>query len=110
MGRKGWRASRALRVFLACLALWLPARSASAWMAPPDMVMVAGAARAVTVESTPSDAQAEANHGRAWRRSVRQVPAPPLVANSSKRAALRGMATARPPAAPLYLLHCVLLR
>ncbi|MET0594993.1 MAG: hypothetical protein ABW133_20000 [Polyangiaceae bacterium] len=40
MSRKPWHALRALRVMLACLALWLPARAASAAFGPVDAVVM----------------------------------------------------------------------
>jgi hypothetical protein len=52
MSPKPWRALRALRVVLACLVLWLPARGASASLVPADaVVMMAGARGTATAET-----------------------------------------------------------
>jgi len=110
MGRKGWRVARAFRVLLACLALWLPARSASPWVAPADaVVMVAGTTPVVSVESAASDANAPSTLRRAAQSSRGALlTSSPL--ERGEPGARRERATTRPRTAPLYLLHCVLLR
>jgi hypothetical protein len=107
MGRKSWRLSRAFRVLLACLALWLPAQSADASFALTDAVVMCaarpgGGPRAGSVDE-PRGARRSAALAR---RSPRHV-APDHT----------GLAIAVPPTAaphravapPLYLLHCALL-
>ncbi|HMJ54363.1 MAG TPA: hypothetical protein VK540_19915 [Polyangiaceae bacterium] len=61
MSRKRWQVSRALRVLVACIALWLPAHTASASFGPADtVVMVAGAAGTAEVARAHRDATREA--------------------------------------------------
>jgi hypothetical protein len=112
MGRKGWRVSRAFRVLLACLALWLPAQSASAWVAPADAVVMA--ARGVTTlvtEVRPSHTAARsgvhrADEARAAR--TRRSSSPPRSSRFVRHRPATAASVAAPP--PLYLLHCALLR
>ncbi|HMI83431.1 MAG TPA: hypothetical protein VK550_05010 [Polyangiaceae bacterium] len=113
MGRKGWRVSRAFRVLLACVALWLPAPSASASFAPADaVVMVArGATAAAPVRARGTGVPSEERR-RADARGAHRAPAQAaLVAQRRERPFIPPTTTAsRAVAAPLYLLHCALLR
>jgi hypothetical protein len=110
MSRRTWRVSRAFRVVLACLALWLPARSASAWTVAADpVVMVGGAAGTTAALSRPiADTRSEA---RRRATTARRAPLRELERGGQRSAPSCPTATAsRTVAPPLYLLHCALLR
>lgn len=104
---------RVLRIVLACLALWLPARVAGAALGPSDaVVMIANAPPSV------EDARRNAtprNSVRAPRESRRHDVARAHGTTSSIRLApprkvRYGKAAHRVRRAPLYLFHCALLR
>jgi len=107
MSPSRWRALRALRVVLACLALWLPARAANAAVGPVDaVVMIAGTARSVEVSRVAAGRERTASQARA--------AAPPYFAEGAaadKQVNVQPLEIERraPPPAR-YLLHCALLR
>jgi hypothetical protein len=119
MTRNRWRVLRAMRVVLACLVLWLPARAGSASFAPADaVVMIAGVRGAGGVNAT-NDAGARAQNGRGARvvlgtanthffaSSTRLAPPPP---SDDAHRARETRTVPRTVAAPLFLKHCALLR
>jgi hypothetical protein len=106
MSRSRWRALRALRVILACLALWLPARVASAAVGPTDaVVMIAGAGSGVEVSPVAAGQERSRSHANAATVAHTRTAALDDGANSGTRK------TSHPGTfLPIYLLHCALLR
>ncbi len=107
MSRKLWHVSRALRVLIACLALWLPARSAAAWMAPADAVVVVACAAGTASELRTAriDEQRETRRTAAVHRAPTNAALfpwlePTFVATKT---------ASRAVTPPLFLLHCALL-
>jgi hypothetical protein len=113
---------RALRVVLACLVLWLPARAASASFAPADVVMIAGARGAASaggVGGAIAARSARAQNARGARvglgtgsahffaSSTRPARTPP---NINVHRARETRTVRRTVAPPLFLKHCALLR
>ena len=110
MSRQRWRVSRALRVLLACLALWLPAKSAMASVAPADaVVMMARAAgtgaevRAARIDEKREVRRVATDAHRASRDAALFHAREPLFFRP--KAVLSRAVTL-----PLYLLYCALLR
>jgi hypothetical protein len=117
MNRKPWRALRALRIVLACLVLWLPARSAAASLGPADtVVLIAGAgaanatAGAAVRGAPPRDAERDraARHDGATRASEGAVDAR-FFAEKARRAD-RDETANRTVVERRYLHCCVFLR
>jgi hypothetical protein len=109
MIRKGWRVSRAFRVFLACLALWLPARIAGASFAPADaVVMIAGSAETTAAaQQRPDDSRVGRTARRMATNARRSRAAAPdwrIHPRNAPRTTNRALAP------PLYFMHCALLR
>jgi len=122
MSRNRWRVLRALRVVIACLVLWLPARAASASFSPADaVVMIAGvrgaasAGSAIAANNADSRAKnargARVAHGTAnahfFAPSTRAARTP---SKGNEHLALETRTIRRKLAPPLFLKHCALLR
>jgi hypothetical protein len=117
MSLKPWRTLRALRVVLACLVLWLPARSAAASLGPVDtVVMIAGATAAnARPEVRGAMARSGAHDERSFRnRAGHELGSPStsdidVIARQACRAD-RGETANRTVVERLYLHCCVFLR
>jgi len=107
MSRTRLRGSRALRVLLACLALWLPAQRAHASWAPGDAVVVVAHAARAEVEPRPPavHAPSKARRAAAHRTAEVGLVSAPTAISRRPREWRRGAAL---PA--LYLQNCALLR
>jgi hypothetical protein len=107
MSPSRWRALRALRVVLACLALWLPVSTAAASFGPVDaVVMIAGAGRGVDVSPVDGDHDRKASQHRATSASFSVATTDDVFLRwvRPQTAEQRARTPRR------YLLHCALLR
>jgi len=106
MSPSRWRALRALRVVLACLALWLPARVANASLGPIEAVVMIASAPGVEApagadreERASQRADGTSAHGLSADTDRPEETSPGPSQNERRIAPT-----------PLYLLHCALLR
>jgi hypothetical protein len=105
---------RALRVILACLVLWLPARSAAASLGPVDtVVMIAGAASGAGTGGSLARSAARDDRGARDAAERRQFSASATAIDIITRQACRadrGETANRTVVERLYLHCCVFLR
>lgn len=117
MSRKPWRALRALRVVLACLVLWLPARGAAASLGPVDtVVMIAGGAGATSgaeVREAPARVRGATDRDARSERALRTAKVAAVDARfflEKARRDDRAETANRTVVERLYLHRCVFLR
>jgi hypothetical protein len=105
-----------LRVAVACLVLWLPARGSTASFGPADaVVMVAGSA--IEAHSAAQNGVAVRSARRVLRRHASDIdvdaaPARATSVISARRPSVlraTSLRTADRVVTPIYLLHCALL-